>query len=103
VLPNGTYGTRSARSWQRLVFGRADGAGGVPERAVPCVIQGIEGFFQEVPGIAVSCRFLAKQTGKTGKALKRTHEELAGRLKGEEHPHIDESRWKERRRNTQYS
>jgi hypothetical protein len=53
-------------------------------------------FFQEAPGIAVSRRFPAKQIGKAGVSLKRTHEELAGRLKREGHPHINGSGWKER-------
>jgi hypothetical protein len=38
---------------------------------------------------------LVKQIRKAGASLKRTHEELLGRLGGEGHLHIDESGWKE--------
>jgi transposase len=52
-------------------------------------------FFRDVLGIVISCGFLAKQVQKAGRALKEVHRELAGRLAGEGHLHIDESGWKE--------
>jgi transposase len=55
----------------------------------------LQDFFHEVLGIKISRGFLAKQIRKTSAALKRTHEELMGRLGGEGHLHIDESGWKE--------
>jgi transposase len=56
----------------------------------------LKAFFQEVLGIAVSGGFLVKQIKKAGGALRRVHEELVERLKGERHLHIDESGWKEK-------
>jgi hypothetical protein len=73
----------------------------------------LKAFFQDVLGIVISSGFLAKQIQKAGRALKRTHEDWVERLKGEAHPHIDESGWEESggngaygrfgRRNTRYS
>jgi transposase len=52
-------------------------------------------FFQDVLGIRISRGFLAKQLQKASASLKRTHEDLVGRLSGERHLHVDESGWKE--------
>jgi hypothetical protein len=55
----------------------------------------LKDFFQEVLGIAVSRGFLAKQIKKAGSSLKRAHEMLVERLRGEGHLYIAESGWKE--------
>jgi hypothetical protein len=55
----------------------------------------LKDFFQEAMGIVISRGFPAKQIKKAGASLKRVHEMLIERLKGEGHLHIDESGWKE--------
>ena len=55
----------------------------------------LKDFFREVLGIIVSSGFLVKQIKKAGSSLKRAHEMLIERLKGEGRLHIDESGWKE--------
>jgi hypothetical protein len=52
-------------------------------------------FFQDVLGVVISSRFLAKQVKKAGRTVKGEHKELVERLKGEGHLHIEENGWKE--------
>jgi hypothetical protein len=70
LLPNGICGAHAEGCVRRLVFDRAHSDSGVPERTVPHIIRGIEGFFLGSIGNSGKLRFSGKTDKESGHVVK---------------------------------
>jgi transposase len=55
----------------------------------------IQAVLNDIVGITVSTGLLADQIKQVSETMKKPYEELAGQLPEAEHPHADETGWKE--------